>query len=178
MLMNEIKVELNKWRDIPRSWVGRLNISRCLFFPIWPIYQSYWSMQCQLKFQQVISWKSTNWSLLGKAKDPNLPTQYCTTKLEDWTYPTLGFTIKPIIKTVQYWQKSWQIDQWKRIKNLEIDPYSQLIFDREAKAIQWNKGNSLVVQWLRFHAPNAGDSGLIPGQGTRSHMLQLRVCMP
>ena len=29
---------------------------------------------------------------------------------------------------------------------------------------------SLVVQWLRHHAPNAGSPGLIPGQGTRSHM--------
>ena len=27
---------------------------------------------------------------------------------------------------------------------------------------------------LRFRAPNAGDPGTIPGQGTRSHMLQLR----
>ena len=26
---------------------------------------------------------------------------------------------------------------------------------------------SLVVQWLRLHAPNAGDLGSIPGQGTR-----------
>ena len=25
-------------------------------------------------------------------------------------------------------------------------------------------GTSLVVQWLRLHAPNAGGSGLIPGQ--------------
>ncbi|TEA33665.1 hypothetical protein DBR06_SOUSAS12810006, partial [Sousa chinensis] len=29
---------------------------------------------------------------------------------------------------------------------------------------------SLVVQWIRFHAPNAGGPGLIPGQGTKSHM--------
>ena len=36
---------------------------------------------------------------------------------------------------------------------------------------------SLVVQWLRFHAPNAEGPGLIPGQGTRSHMLQRRVCI-
>ena len=35
-------------------------------------------------------------------------------------------------------------------------------------------GSSLVVQWLRIRAPNAGIPGLIPGQGTRSHMLQLR----
>ena len=39
-------------------------------------------------------------------------------------------------------------------------------------------GTSLVVQWLRLHAPNAGRPGSIPGQGTRSHMLQLRVCVP
>ena len=33
---------------------------------------------------------------------------------------------------------------------------------------------SLAVQWLKLHAPNAGGPGSIPGQGTRSHMLQLR----
>ena len=32
---------------------------------------------------------------------------------------------------------------------------------------------SLVVQRLRLHDFNAGDPGSIPGQGTRSHMLQL-----
>ena len=37
---------------------------------------------------------------------------------------------------------------------------------------------SLVVQWLGLCAPNAGDPGSIPGQGTRSHMLQPRVRMP
>ena len=35
-----------------------------------------------------------------------------------------------------------------------------------------------VVQWLRLCAPNAGDPGSIPGQGTRSHTPQLRVHMP
>ena len=37
--------------------------------------------------------------------------------------------------------------------------------------------DSLVVQWLRLHAPNAEGLGSIPDQGTRSHMLQLSVCM-
>ena len=35
-------------------------------------------------------------------------------------------------------------------------------------------GTSLVVQWLRLCAPNAGGLGSIPGQGARSHMQQLR----
>ena len=30
-------------------------------------------------------------------------------------------------------------------------------------------GTSLVAQWIRLRAPNAGGSGSIPGQGTRSH---------
>ena len=32
------------------------------------------------------------------------------------------------------------------------------------------EGTSLVAQWIRLHAPNAGGPGSIPGQGTRSHM--------
>ena len=34
-----------------------------------------------------------------------------------------------------------------------------------------------VVQWLRPHTSKAGGLGLIAGQGTRSHMPQLRVCI-
>ena len=39
-------------------------------------------------------------------------------------------------------------------------------------------GTSLAVQWLRLCAPSAVAPGLIPGQETSSHMLQLRVHMP
>ena len=35
-----------------------------------------------------------------------------------------------------------------------------------------------MVQWLKFHAPSEEGLGSISGQGTRSHMLQVRVCMP
>ena len=34
---------------------------------------------------------------------------------------------------------------------------------------------SQVVQWLRLLSPNAKGWGLIPGQGTRSHMLQQKI---
>ena len=40
------------------------------------------------------------------------------------------------------------------------------------------KVTSLVVRWLRLHTPNAGSLGSITGQGPRSHMPQLRICMP
>ena len=37
------------------------------------------------------------------------------------------------------------------------------------------QGTSLVGQWLRPHVPNAEGPGSIPGQGTRSHMLQVKI---
>ena len=40
----------------------------------------------------------------------------------------------------------------------------------EEKEKKQEEGTSLVVQWVRPHAPNAGGPGSIPGQGTRSHM--------
>ena len=36
-------------------------------------------------------------------------------------------------------------------------------------------GTFPVVQWLRLCTPNAGGPGSIPGQGIRSHMLQLKI---
>ena len=42
----------------------------------------------------------------------------------------------------------------------------------------WPSGAFLVIQWLRLHTPNAGGLDSIPGQGTRSHILQLRVHRP
>ena len=34
-----------------------------------------------------------------------------------------------------------------------------------------------MVQWLRLYTPNTGDLGSILGQGTRSHMPQLKILL-
>ena len=53
---------------------------------------------------------------------------------------------------------------------------SVIFFKNHSREKKVTQGTSLVVQWLRLHAPCAGGPGSIPGQGTRFHMLQLRVC--
>lgn len=39
------------------------------------------------------------------------------------------------------------------------------------KQKRYGLGTYIVVQWLKLRASNAGGLGSIPGQGTRSHML-------
>ena len=71
--------------------------------------------------------------------------------------------------------KQFQTVRKKEGKKGEIENTNEIILKiiiYSFKELLWDFS---MVQWLEPQAPNAGDPGLIPCQGIRAHMLQLRV---